>query len=70
MNDDPSRLTYTHKFSKAPETSVEHELFHCKECSEFFYTKNKLAEHRLDRHSNIPLDLQKFRAEEHRNGIG
>jgi len=75
MSFDPSRAIYPHigcgnlpctcKFEHKP---LEILKFTCNECGKDFRTVNDAAEHHLDRHSSIPLDLSKFNLEEHKNG--
>ena len=68
MSYDPSKIEYHHEFSKSDNRPLEILTFVCNECKKEFFTKNELAEHHLDRHSSIPLDLSRFKAEEHQNG--
>ena len=75
MSFDASRQLYPHSTCGTLPCSCvrEHkplvvQTFTCKECSRLFYTVNDLAEHHLDNHSSVPLDLTKFKVEEHRNG--
>ena len=42
--------------------------FRCPHCCLYFQTANDLANHRLDAHAHVPIDVCKFRLVCHRNG--